>query len=414
MSVSSVSAVSDALKYINGAEVTDEETSIVSDVKSSLCNPITAIFGVVEATNGLESATDTSSIKELINLIKEGGFKEAANSATASSGLSSTVEQFVKIADEKTAAASTKTAGTGIFSKIKSALSGVGSKVSGVLSKIPGVSTVMSGVSKASSWFGSTTFGKLLKGTGALGIMAFEGITGLVTEVIPAFKEGGVVSGFKQLAKTGVKTIASGLGWAGGAVAGSVIGGAIGSIFGPVGTIVGSKVGQFVGSMVGSVVATGVAKKITGKSETEKIEDEQYETAAQQVAVDSEAMQELNTLVAAQVQSEIADGTADEDTELMASYINAGMFSSSTSSSTSSSSTTSSTSTTSTVSEDIQNAVEDASYWSEMAEKAASGDTSIYDISDEDLEAIFSSSSSSSSSSSTTSTTTSEIIDYFG
>ena len=45
MSINNVSAVSDALKYVNGMEVQKQGTNIVSDVKDSLFNPIILLFG---------------------------------------------------------------------------------------------------------------------------------------------------------------------------------------------------------------------------------------------------------------------------------------------------------------------------------------------------------------------------------
>lgn len=424
MSINSVSAIADGLKYINGADVTEEETSIVSDVKSSVFNPITVLFGAMEVNSSLKTAYNAKNIKEVLSSIKSGA--EATTSCTSTSiteQLSSAISNAVAKADAKTAEKAAKAAAStaetavaegtssGIFSTVKSGLSkagsllkSAGSKVSSVISKIPGASKISEGV----SWLKNTKFGKVMKGTGASGIMIFEGIIGLVTEVIPAFVQGGVDSGLKQLAQTGVKTVASGLGWAGGTVAATAIGSAIGSLILPgLGTTIGGAIGTFIGGIIGSSVASGIADKIIGETELEKLEDEQYEEAAASVAQDSTAMSELNTLVSEQVQTEIANGTADEDTEKMAEYLNSGAFTVTGTTSTSSDYSTSTDTTTT--------ASTDASYWAEMAEKAAEGDTSIYDISDEDLEALFTDSSTSTTSSSDDDiyTDDDEQINYF-
>ncbi len=439
MTVNSVSAVSDALKYINGVDVNEEETNIVSDCASSIFNPLTAIFGGMEVNSSLKTALGTSSIKETISAIKSGEYtlgESVLKSTSISEQWKNTISNILKKAEAKSAdsastalttvaenaddaaAAASK---TGLFSKIggyltsakglvKSGLSKVGSKLASTsIGK-----TISSGVSSLLSTSAGKTIAsagskvsKVLKGTGAVGMMVMEGVLGIATEVIPAFAQGGVVSGVKQLGKTAVKTLGTGLGWAGGQAAATAIGAAIGSVFPGVGTVIGGAIGTFVGGIIGSTIGNKIASKITGKSEVEKLQEEQYEEAAQQVIADSSAMEELNSLVSAQVQSEIANGTADEDTETMALYLNSGAFSTTTSTT---GGTTYSTSTTS----DTQSSTGglSTSDLEELVQKIEAGDTSIYDISDEQLASVFSDSSTSTSSSSATSTED-EIINYF-
>ena len=266
---------------------------------------------------------------------------------------------------------------------------------------------------------GNTKVGKLAKGTGAVGMMAIEGVLGLVTEVIPAFAQGGLDSGIKQIGKTGLKTVATGAGWIGGTTAATALGAAIGSIFPGVGTVIGGAIGTFIGGMLGSTVASGIADKIVGKSEVEILQDEQFEEAAAQVAQDNNAMNELNQLVTAQVQAEITNGTADEDTEKMAELINTGAL---TTTSTANLYTTPlNTQTTTPETNNTQanpNAAttnaQNTNYWTEMANKAASGDTSIYNISDEKLESVFSTPNTSSTTTNTTAEEeATEGVNYF-
>ncbi len=430
MSINNVSNVSDALKYVSGMEVSTKERSILSDAKDSIFNPITLVFGGLEVNSSLKNNLDAKNIKDVFEKVKNVGTIEmgqkvgtSLRSTSISEQWSNTISNIIKKADDKAAekvakAAAkegTETASKGVFSTIKSGLSKAGSAISGVISKIPGASKIKEGL----TWLGNTKVGKLAKGTGAVGMMAIEGVIGLVTEVIPAFAQGGFDSGMKQLGKTGLKTVATGAGWVGGTAAATALGAAIGSIFPGVGTVIGGAIGTFIGGMLGSTVANGIASKIVGKSEVEILQDEQFEEAAAQVAQDNNAMNELNQLVTAQVQAEIANGTADEDTEKMAELINTGAL---TTTSTANLYTTPlNTQTTTPETNNTQanpNAAttnaQNTNYWTEMANKAASGDTSIYNISDEKLESVFSTPNTSSTTTNTTAEEeTTEGVNYF-
>lgn len=430
MSINNVSNVSDALKYVSGMEVSTKERSILSDAKDSIFNPITLVFGGLEVNSSLKNNLDAKNIKDVFEKVKNVGTVEmgqkvgtSLRSLNVGEQFSTTIENIIKKADDKAAekvakAAAkegTETASKGIFSTIKSGLSKAGSAISGVISKIPGASKVKDGL----TWLGNTKVGKLAKGTGAVGMMAIEGVIGLVTEVIPAFAQGGLDSGIKQIGKTGLKTVATGAGWVGGTAAATALGAAIGSIFPGVGTVIGGAIGTFIGGMLGSTVASGIADKIVGKSEVEILQDEQFEEAAAQVAQDNNAMNELNQLVTAQVQAEITNGTADEDTEKMAELINTGAL---TTTSTANLYTTPlNTQTTTPETNNTQanpNAAttnaQNTNYWTEMANKAASGDTSIYNISDEKLESVFSTPNTSSTTTNTTAEEeATEGVNYF-
>ena len=432
MSINNVSNVSDALKYVSGMEVSTKERSILSDAKDSIFNPITLVFGGLEVNSSLKNNLDAKNIKDVFEKVKNVGTVEmgqkvgtSLRSLNVGEQFSTTVENIIKKADDKAAekiakAAAkegTETASKGVFSTIKSGLSKAGSAISSVISKIPGASKIKEGL----TWLGNTKVGKLAKGTGAVGMMAIEGVLGLVTEVIPAFAQGGFDSGMKQLGKTAVKTVATGAGWVGGTAAATAIGAAIGSIFPGVGTVIGGAIGTFIGGMLGSTVANGIASKIVGKSEVEILQDEQFEEAAAQVAQDSNAMNELNQLVTAQVQAEITNGTADEDTEKMAELINTGALAATgtvnpytTSANTTQATTVPQTTTTQAATTQTNTSATNANYWTEMANKAASGDTSIYNISDEKLESVFSTPNTSSTATNTTAEEeATEGVNYF-
>ena len=441
MSINNVSNVSDALKYVSGMEVSTKERSILSDAKDSIFNPITLVFGGLEVNSSLKNNLDAKNIKDVFEKVKNVGTIEmgqkvgtSLRSTNVGEQWSNTISNIIKKADDKVAekaakaaakstaseAAETaltttttkeaaKGASKGFFGTIKSGLSKAGSAISSVVSKIPGASKVKEGL----SWLSNTKVGKLAKGTGAVGMMAIEGVLGLVTEVIPAFAQGGFDSGMKQLGKTAVKTVATGAGWVGGTAAATAIGAAIGSIFPGVGTVIGGAIGTFIGGMLGSTVANGIASKIVGKSEVEILQDEQFEEAAAQVAQDSNAMNELNQLVTAQVQTEIANGTADEDTEKMAALLNSGAFNTTSSATNPYVTTDVEPQTTQTTTQGTNTSATNSNYWAQMAEKAANGDTSIYNISDEKLESVFSTPNTSSTTSSSSEENTDEEINYF-
>lgn len=441
MSINNVSNVSDALKYVSGMEVSTKERSILSDAKDSIFNPITLVFGGLEVNSSLKNNLDAKNIKDVFEKVKNVGTIEmgqkvgtSLRSTNVGEQWSNTISNIIKKADDKVAekaakaaakstaseAAETaltttttkeaaKGASKGFFGTIKSGLSKAGSAISSVVSKIPGASKVKEGL----SWLSNTKVGKLAKGTGAVGMMAIEGVLGLVTEVIPAFAQGGFDSGMKQLGKTAVKTVATGAGWVGGTAAATAIGAAIGSIFPGVGTVIGGAIGTFIGGMLGSTVANGIASKIVGKSEVEILQDEQFEEAATQVAQDNNAMNELNRLVTAQVQTEIANGTADEDTEKMAALLNSGAFNTTSSATNPYVTTDVEPQTTQTTTQGTNTSATNSNYWAQMAEKAANGDTSIYNISDEKLESVFSTPNTSSTTSSSSEENTDKEINYF-
>lgn len=328
MSINNVSAVSDAIKYVNGVEISPQKTSIVQDATSSVFNPVLGGFAAFQVGGALKSNTGVAKLKELPAAIKN--LKSIEKGSTIGDALRSTSlkDQFVhtfnntvKSAEKKVAEKTTeKAASKGIFSAIKGGISKLGKGAGELLSKIPGASKV----TKAFTKLGGTKAAKFIKGAGGVGMAVFEGGIELVTNVVPAFQKGGFSAGVKQIAKSGVKVAASVGGWVGGSCAATAIGAAIGSVFPGVGTIIGGAVGTAIGGILGSSICGGIANKIVGKSEVEKIEDKEAEAQAQEIASDAVSMQQLNALVNQKVQEDIATGNVTADTEKMAALLQSG------------------------------------------------------------------------------------------
>ena len=160
-------------------------------------------------------------------------------------------------------------------------------------------------------------------------MMALDGVMALFTDVVPAFSQGGFKEGVKQTAKSGVKVAAGAAGWAVGATAGkaagAAIGGAIGSVFPVVGTALGAAVGSFIGDMVGGMIGSSIAGKVTekvvGEDYTDKVQNEAIEQQAIAVAQDSASMNQLNNYVYQLIQEDMADGKLSKDSEKILEYL---------------------------------------------------------------------------------------------
>ncbi len=411
MSINNVQAVSDALKYINGVEIEDKSSSVLQDVKNSIFNPISVGFGGLQVVTGVKDITKASSVKEAFEVLKSGTF--AMEEAT----FENSIKYFQDLAAPKpvTTAVAEAGANTGFFATIKSGLSKA-------FNLIPGSSCLKSGWEQ----FGNTGLGKVVKGSGASMVAVLEGVIGLVTEVVPAFMEGGFESGIKQLGKTTLKATGAGLGWAGGSVAGRAVGGAIGTVLGgPAGTAIGCLIGGFIGSVAGSVVGAGVAKKITGKSEVEILRDQKIDEQAQMIAQDKDAMKELNELVIQKVLDDEALGETSKDTEIMVNHLTEGAYSVNQNAPSCNQNLykqadelhqTLNSNPDFSQQQIKKQAITNANYFEEMAERIAKGDTSMYNISDEKLNSVFHASNPSSSSNSTSvfDQRKKEVVNYYG
>ena len=476
MSVKSVSAMSDALKYLNGEQVVEKQTSITEGVKNSIFSPVTAVFGIFQSKGALKDAylkTDAYKASDLAKLINknneiinnaaaamkdaeklyqdakkagasaeklselEKAYKEARSEykgltsfttkfkslfnkelkestktgvntlellkgvkadkelvgagINAEKNISSQFNTVLAENEAKYAEGVTKTAtGKGFFSTIKR---GAKSIVSKVASHLPEC------VKSLGKKISGSTFGKMMKGSGAGSFAFIEGGIELFTNVVPAFKQGGASSGFKQIGKSAAKVAGSCSGWALGATVGKTAGGFLGSFFGPLGTIIGGAVGGFLGGMIGSSVLSGIAEKITGKSEIEEIKDKQYEEAGAELAQDSASTQEVAQMVAAQVQSDIASGNVTEDTEKMAEYLQSGAFGNVSSNQTMQSYQAAyapNVNQYGTNTNFTSNTLNQYSSLNDAAARIAAGDTSIYNVSNEKLNSLFSTPNSSS------------------
>lgn len=230
---------------------------------------------------------------------------------------------------------------------------------------------------------GASKFSKMFKSTGAGVMMVIDGAMALFTDVIPAFSQGGFKEGVKQTAKSGVKVAAGAAGWAVGATAGkaagAAIGGAIGGAIGTafpvignivgatVGTWVGSLIGDFVGGAIGSAVAGKVAEKVVGEDYTDKVQNEAIEQQAVQVASNASSMNELNSYVYQLIEEDAADGKLSDDSKKMLEYLESGAAD--------------------TTGLAYNYGVSSSSGLSELAARLQAGDTSVYTVPDDILEA---------------------------
>ncbi len=177
---------------------------------------------------------------------------------------------------------------------------------------------------------GAGKFAKAYKTCGAGFNLAIEGGLALFTDVIPAFSQGGFGEGMKQVGKSAAKVGASTAGWVAGATGGKALGawlgGAIGSAIPVVGTAIGAVVGGFIGDLVGGAIGSAVAGKVTekivGEDYTDKVMNEQIEAQAAMISQDSALMSELNSTVYAMIEQDMADdGKLSKDSEKILEYL---------------------------------------------------------------------------------------------
>lgn len=393
--VTNVSAVNtayvqDAIKYVNGIQVTNP--SIMSDVKGAfgmvpsvgIINGTMFAGGHMFARTGQVSAKTGKAARAGIKGITSslGNFKTVAANDTlvnlfkANKGLKGASQNYEIANLIKTITTDSKTGAQGVktvenliknygddagelLSKLQETAA-AGAKVpkpsklakagkwlltkTGIDKAIANSATIQSVKGAASKFFttnaagkvissGASKFSKAFKKSGAGVMLAIEGGMALFTEVIPAFKGGGFKEGMKQIGKSAVKVGASTAGWVGGAAAGqaigSAIGGAIGTVFPVVGNVVGAAVGGFIGNLVGgaigSAVAGKVAEKVVGEDYTDKVTNEQVEQQATMIAQNSASMSELNGYVSAMIQQDMADdGKLSDDSKKMLEYLQSG------------------------------------------------------------------------------------------
>lgn len=291
-----------------------------------------ALKEILKTNKGLSGASKNVAItKEIKDLIKAGKTGEIQNLIKTANSSDDLVKGISALKEASTAAETTakvsKLSKLGTWIKslgpVKTVTEAIGK--SGAAKAVKGAGEAIAKVTPNWLKSGASKFGKAFKGSGAGICLALEGVMALVTDVIPAFKYGGFGEGVKQTAKSAVKVGASTAGFVLGDKAGAAIGGAIGTIFGPVGTMVGGIVGGLVGGLIGSAVSGKVAEKIVGEDYTDKMQNEAVEQQSVMIAQDSVSMQQLNAAVQQMIQADMADdGKLSTDSEKMLAYLNAG------------------------------------------------------------------------------------------
>ena len=187
--------------------------------------------------------------------------------------------------------------------------------------KQPGKIAKFLRLDKLGKWFKNTWLGKtkIVKGLSKLNIGSFFAFNMLfsLTEVVPAFKDGGVVGGVKQIGKSVAGAAVDAVAYAGGmklgAMAGAKVGAMIGTAGGPVGAAIGAVAGIVLGG-VASTVGAKLCKGIFGKNHSELKADEEKNQVAEQIASDDAALAEVKTAVEATVMEKAQSGklTADD------------------------------------------------------------------------------------------------------
>ena len=325
--------------------ITPSKTSIWTKIRNI---PSAAIDGIKSASDGIKSGKTT--VGSVLNVFKNSdgyellseldgkiaGAKSTDAAAktlieqrnTLKNALDEAVKNGAKVSDnvlknaDDAIAAVSKTAKKGFFAKAGALVLKPFKALKNTITSSSAYNAIKSTSAGSKVFSKLGVFAKLAKKSGAVFDLAIEGATQLFTEIIPAFKNGGVDSGVKQIGKSGLQVAGSVGGWVAGAKAGSAIGAAIGSIFPGAGTAIGGAIGGIVGGLLGSSVLTGVAKKITGKSENEIIKEEQLEAQAQMIASDTQSMQQLQNAVAQEIQLDMQDGELSEDSQKMMKYLN--------------------------------------------------------------------------------------------
>ena len=164
--------------------------------------------------------------------------------------------------------------------------------------------------------FSQTSLGTFIHRSGGPLFAIIECAVEGFSEVIPAFKQGGLIAGVKQIGKSAVKVAASMSGYMlGEAVGAQLLGAAIGAAFGPIGAWVGRFVGGVVGGTLVSLPSIKLAKAITGKTEREKIQQKEIQEEAKQIQRSPEALKQLAARNLQLAQQELMSGSKSRETQ---------------------------------------------------------------------------------------------------
>ncbi len=171
---------------------------------------------------------------------------------------------------------------------------------------------------KLSDWysktkFGGSKFGGLFKGASTMFLA-----TGLfeLMEVIPAFKNGGVGAGTKQVVKSAGNVVVDGLMYTAGLKLGTTLGASIG---GPVGALVGGACGMVLGGTL-NTLGRGLLDKVLGKNFSVKKHEEEQQAQAQAIAQDDAMLAQMKDAVQAQIVAKAQSGKelTDDDKQMLA------------------------------------------------------------------------------------------------
>ena len=300
-----------AIKYIQGQQIEKESTG--KEIAKSL--PTSAAFASV--------FTVAPAVKSLVKNRKvANGIAENLNIAAGTVKASDVelLEKISKAAIEKTEKKASKGLG-----KLLSRFSNKTVEEKAIKA---GENAVKKATSKAAALTEKQTVKTLAKGVAgeAKGFFVFNMLFQL-GEVIPAFKQGGVKEGVKQLGKSVLNAGGDAIGYAAGmklgALAGSKIGAIAGSVGGPIGVIAGGALGMVLGGVASTLIGKGISK-IFGKNYNEKQAEIQEQAQAEEIAKNPEAMNELKTIVEAKVAQDIQSGNkkAAKNANIMAQELN--------------------------------------------------------------------------------------------
>lgn len=169
--------------------------------------------------------------------------------------------------------------------------------------------------SQAMRNFSKTSLGKWVYRSGGPIFAVIDSALETFMEIIPAFKQGGFISGIKQIGKSAVKICTSMAGFMAGEAVGAPIGAIIGSAFGPIGAWLGGFIGGMVCGSIASIPAIKLTKAVIGKNEKELIAQRQAAQEAEQIMHDPEALKELAAKNLEMAQQEIQSGSKRRETK---------------------------------------------------------------------------------------------------
>ena len=344
--------VENLVKYATGVAITNKESVSATDLVASTVPDLAikglswlrknkgnyseamqaakaqtqALHGVYKnggsIVNGIKAVSNSSAANQILGMLPEAKnlstlsketqtlYSQAKAAALHAKqfGAAKSLENASSLLSKANAAAYAETASsaTGIFAKVKNALgiTKLGNAINNLAVKSPKFAKVLN----------------VCKSNGAGIMLAMEGITETVSNVIPTFKQLGAKAGAKQIGKSAVKTAASVGGWITGAALGTKVGALIGSVIPGAGTAVGAVAGAIIGSAasliggaLGSRFGKSVAEKVVGKDELALAKEQETKALAQKIQNDPNA---LNSIVNVAFEKLNNEGVSGEDAKI--------------------------------------------------------------------------------------------------